>query len=37
LPGPSLLAYVVTSKLADHLPLYRLEQIFARQEKDPRC
>lgn len=32
LPGPSLLAYVVTSKLADHLPLYRLEQIFARQE-----
>jgi transposase len=32
LPGPSLLAYVVTSKLADHLPLYRLEQIFARQQ-----
>ncbi len=31
LPGPSLLAYVVTSKLADHLPLYRLESIFARQ------
>jgi transposase len=31
LPGPSLLAYVVTSKLADHLPLYRLENIFARQ------
>jgi transposase len=31
LPGPSLLAYVVTSKLGDHLPLYRLEQIFARQ------
>jgi hypothetical protein len=26
-----LLAYVVTSKLGDHLPLYRLEQIFARQ------
>jgi transposase len=32
LPGPSLLAYVVTSKLADHLPLYWLEQIFARQQ-----
>ena len=32
LPGPSLLAYVVTSKLGDHLPLYRLENIFARQQ-----
>jgi transposase len=32
LPGPGLLAYVITSKLADHLPLYRLEQIFARQQ-----
>ena len=31
LPGPGLLAYVVTSKFADHLPLYRLENIFARQ------
>ncbi|MCC6493621.1 MAG: IS66 family transposase, partial [Pirellulales bacterium] len=30
LPGPSLLAYVVTSKLGDHLPLYRLERIFER-------
>lgn len=30
LPGPGLLAYVITGKLADHLPLYRLEQIFAR-------
>ena len=30
LPGPGLLAYVITSKLADHLPLYRLESIFAR-------
>lgn len=28
--GPGLLAYVVTSKFADHLPLYRLEAIFAR-------
>ena len=26
-----MLAYVVTSKLGDHLPLYRLEHIFARQ------
>ena len=26
LPGPGLLAYVITSKLGDHLPLYRLEQ-----------
>jgi transposase len=34
LAGPGLLAYVVTSKLADHLPLYRLEQIFARQRMD---
>lgn len=31
LPGPSLLAYAITSKLGDHLPLYRLENIFARQ------
>jgi transposase len=30
--GPGLLAYVATSKLADHLPLYRLEQIFSRQQ-----
>lgn len=32
LPGPGLLAYVVVSKLGDHLPLYRLERIFARQQ-----
>ncbi|MBN2446788.1 MAG: IS66 family transposase [Phycisphaerae bacterium] len=32
LPGPSLLAHVITSKLGDHLPLYRLERIFARQK-----
>jgi len=31
LPGLSLLAYVTVSKLGDHLPLYRLENIFARQ------
>ena len=30
LPGPGLLAYVGVSKLADHLTLYRLEDIFAR-------
>jgi transposase len=29
-PGPGLLAQVVSSKYADHPPLYRLEQIFAR-------
>ena len=34
LPGPSLLAHVITSKLGDHLPLYRLERIFARQQVD---
>ena len=28
--GPGLLAYVVTAKYADFLPLYRLENIFAR-------
>ena len=32
LPGPGLLAYVVVSKLGDHLPLYRLEHICARQQ-----
>jgi transposase len=31
LPGPGLLAYVITSKYVDHLPLYRLESIFGRQ------
>ena len=31
LPGPGLLAHVVTSKFADHLPLYRLEGMFDRQ------
>ncbi len=28
--GPGLLAYVVTSKFSDFLPLYRLQNIFAR-------
>jgi len=30
LPGPGLLAQVITSKFADHLPLYRQEGIFGR-------
>jgi transposase len=30
LPGPGLLAYTAVSKYGDHLPLYRLEEIFAR-------
>jgi transposase len=29
--GPGLLAYIVTSKFNDYLPLYRLEDLFARQ------
>ncbi|WP_156398074.1 transposase, partial [Duganella sp. Root336D2] len=29
--APRLLAWVAVSKFADHLPLYRLEQIAARQ------
>jgi len=31
LAGPGLLSYIVTSKFNDYLPLYRLEDIFARQ------
>ena len=31
LAGPGLLAYIVTSKFAEYAPLYRLEDIFARQ------
>jgi transposase len=31
LPGPGLLAHVVVSKYADHLPLHRQEAIFRRQ------
>ena len=30
LAGPGLLAYIVTSKFADYLPLYRLQGIFER-------
>src|SRR6202030_3395724 len=31
LAGPGLLAYIVTSKFSDYLPLYRLEDIFEQQ------
>jgi transposase len=31
LPGPGLLAYVVTAKFTDYVPLHRLQHIFARQ------
>ena len=31
LAGPGLLAYIVTSKYAQYLPLYRLEEVFAQQ------
>ena len=31
LPGPGLLAHVVTAKFCDHQPLYRQSQIFARE------
>jgi transposase len=30
-PGPGLLAHVLVSKCADHLPLYRQAEIYARQ------
>lgn len=35
LAAPGLLAWVATSKYLDHLPLYRLEQIAARQQVNP--
>ncbi|MBI3069653.1 MAG: IS66 family transposase [Betaproteobacteria bacterium] len=31
LAGPGLLAHILTSKYADHLPLYRQSQIYARE------
>lgn len=34
IPGPGLLAHVLTSKYCDHLPLNRLERIFARNGID---
>jgi hypothetical protein len=33
-PGPGLLAHVLVSKYADHLPLYRQSQIFEREGLD---
>lgn len=33
-PGPGLLAHVIVSKYADHLPLYRQSQIYAREGID---
>jgi transposase len=33
-PGPGLLAHVLINKYADHLPLYRQSQIFARDGLD---
>jgi len=33
-PGPGLLAHVLVSKYADHLPLYRQSQIFGREKVD---
>ncbi len=33
-PGPGLLAHVVVSKYADHLPLYRQSRIFEREGVD---
>lgn len=34
LPGPGTLAHVITSKYADHVPLYRQCQIYAREGVD---
>ena len=33
-PGPGLLAHVLVRKFADHLPLYRQSQIYAREGVD---
>ena len=33
-PGPGLLAHVLVSRFADHLPLYRQSQIYAREGVD---
>ena len=33
-PGPGLLAHVLVSKYADHLPLYRQSQVFEREGLD---
>ena len=34
IPGPGLLAHVLVAKYADHLPLYRQSEIYAREEVD---
>ena len=34
LPGPGLLAHVLTSKFADHLPIHRLAKMYARSGVD---
>jgi transposase len=34
LTGPGLLAYVLDSKYADHLPLHRQSEIYAREGLD---
>ena len=34
LPGPGLLAHVITAKYSDHTPLHRQSQIFAREGVD---
>ncbi len=34
IPGPGLLAHVIVSKYADHLPLYRQSQIYGREDVD---
>lgn len=31
LPGPGMLAHVITAKYSDHVPLYRQSQIYARE------
>lgn len=33
-PGPGLLAHVLVAKYADHLPLYRQQEIYARENVD---
>ena len=35
--GPNLLAYVLTSKFDDHVPLYRQNEIFARMGVASGC
>jgi transposase len=35
--GPGLLAHVLTSKFADHLPLYRQSEIYAREGVELDC